>query len=131
MVLAAEVLHPLWVDLEQRRRLAVRPGVTGLAQVQLGADTDVASVRRKLLYDLHYVQHLNAWMDLRILVATAIYALGNLEKAGGPALPALEKLLMTTGIPAEIRETAQDAINIITGKEKLGKREQKKGEDKK
>src|SRR5262249_35904144 len=36
-----------------RERLAVRPGVTGLAQVQLPADTSVDSVRRKLAYDLH------------------------------------------------------------------------------
>jgi HEAT repeat protein len=60
-----------------------------------------------------------------------IYALGNLEKAGRPALPALEKILMTSGVSADIRETAQDAINIITGKEKLGKHQQKKAEDKK
>jgi lipopolysaccharide/colanic/teichoic acid biosynthesis glycosyltransferase len=62
---------------DYRRRLAVRPGVTGLAQVQLGADTDVASVRRKLLYDLHYIERLNWWLDVRILVATALYALRN------------------------------------------------------
>jgi lipopolysaccharide/colanic/teichoic acid biosynthesis glycosyltransferase len=60
-----------------RLRLAVRPGVTGLAQVQLGADTDVASVRRKLFYDLYYIEHLSPWTDLRILVATAFYALGD------------------------------------------------------
>src|SRR5262249_17904057 len=35
-----------------RDRLAVRPGVTGLAQVQLPPDTDVESVRRKLAYDI-------------------------------------------------------------------------------
>src|SRR5438477_230153 len=33
-----------------RSRLAVRPGVTGLAQVQLPADSDLESVRRKLQY---------------------------------------------------------------------------------
>src|SRR5262249_61128210 len=60
-----------------RQRLAVRPGVTGLAQVQLGADTDIASVRRKLLYDLHYIDHLGPWLDLRVLAATAVYVLAN------------------------------------------------------
>ena len=39
------------------QRLAVRPGVTGLAQVQLPADTDLGSVRRKLAHDLYYVRH--------------------------------------------------------------------------
>ena len=39
-----------------RERLAVRPGVTGLAQVQLAPDTDFESVRRKLAYDLYYIE---------------------------------------------------------------------------
>ena len=33
--------------------------MTGLAQVQLPADTDLADVRRKLPYDLYYVRHAN------------------------------------------------------------------------
>ena len=62
-------------ELEQalpgyRTRHAVLPGITGLAQVQLPPDTDLESVRRKLAYDLYYVQHLSLWLDLRILVAT-------------------------------------------------------------
>ena len=56
-------------------RRTVRPGVTGLAQVQLPPDTDLESVRRKLAYDLYYVQNRNLWLDLRLLVATAIYTL--------------------------------------------------------
>jgi lipopolysaccharide/colanic/teichoic acid biosynthesis glycosyltransferase len=59
-----------------RRRLAVRPGVTGLAQVQLPPDTDLASVRRKLDYDLFYVERMNSWLDVRILVATALKCVG-------------------------------------------------------
>jgi lipopolysaccharide/colanic/teichoic acid biosynthesis glycosyltransferase len=59
-----------------RRRLAVRPGVTGLAQVQLPADTDIGSVRRKLSYDLYYIEHLTPWMDLRLLFGTLFYAAG-------------------------------------------------------
>ena len=38
-----------------RKRLLVRPGVTGLAQVQLPPDTDLASDRRKIVYDLYYI----------------------------------------------------------------------------
>jgi lipopolysaccharide/colanic/teichoic acid biosynthesis glycosyltransferase len=60
-----------------RQRLAIRPGVTGLAQVQFSADTDVASVRRKVRHDRYYIEHLSPWMDLRILVATVAYVLGN------------------------------------------------------
>jgi lipopolysaccharide/colanic/teichoic acid biosynthesis glycosyltransferase len=60
-----------------RGRLAVRPGITGLAQVHLAADTDLESVRRKLIYDFHYIRHVNPWLDLRILIATFFYTLGD------------------------------------------------------
>ncbi len=68
-------------ELEQalpayRQRLLVRPGVTGLAQVQQSADTDLDSVRRKLAYDLYYIERLSPWLDLRLLFATAFYAVG-------------------------------------------------------
>ncbi|MHB1424336.1 MAG: sugar transferase [Gemmataceae bacterium] len=56
-------------------RLLVRPGMTGMAQVQLPPDTDVASVRRKLAYDLYYVRHVSFWLDLCILASTLLYLL--------------------------------------------------------
>jgi lipopolysaccharide/colanic/teichoic acid biosynthesis glycosyltransferase len=59
-----------------RQRLTVRPGVTGLAQVQLPPDTDLESVRRKLAHDLYYIRHLSPWLDLRLLLCTGFYALG-------------------------------------------------------
>ncbi len=59
-----------------RQRLNVRPGVTGLAQVQLPADTDLGSVEAKLAYDLYYIQSLSPWMDLKILAGTILYTLG-------------------------------------------------------
>jgi lipopolysaccharide/colanic/teichoic acid biosynthesis glycosyltransferase len=59
-----------------RQRLNVRPGVTGLAQVQLPPDTDITSVRRKLAHDLYYIQHLSPWLDLKLMACTGFYALG-------------------------------------------------------
>jgi lipopolysaccharide/colanic/teichoic acid biosynthesis glycosyltransferase len=59
-----------------RLRLLVRPGVSGLAQVQLRADTDLASVRRKLAYDLYYVGHASLWLDLRLALCTATAVFG-------------------------------------------------------
>lgn len=57
-------------------RLLARPGVTGLAQVQLPPDSDLASVRAKLGYDLYYLRHASLWLDLRILVATVFKVFG-------------------------------------------------------
>ncbi len=59
-----------------RERLVVRPGLTGLAQVQLPPDTDLGSVRRKLAYDLYYVERRSLWLDVRILLSTPFHVLG-------------------------------------------------------
>lgn len=56
-----------------RARLQVRPGLTGLAQVQLPPDTDLASVRLKLAYDLYYVRTVNPWLDARVALATLLH----------------------------------------------------------
>jgi lipopolysaccharide/colanic/teichoic acid biosynthesis glycosyltransferase len=68
-------------DLEKvvlcyRDRLRVRPGVTGLAQVQLPPDVDIDSVRRKLAYDLYYIERISPWLDLRIMMGTALGVCG-------------------------------------------------------
>ncbi len=59
-----------------RERLLVRPGLTGLAQVQLPPDTDLQSVRRKLAYDLYYIDNLSFLLDVRILFNTACKVVG-------------------------------------------------------
>jgi lipopolysaccharide/colanic/teichoic acid biosynthesis glycosyltransferase len=64
-----------------QERLSVRPGVTGLAQVQLPADTDLDSVRRKLAYDLYYIEQGGLWLDFRLLLATGFKVLG-MSRAG-------------------------------------------------
>ncbi|MEI8372299.1 MAG: sugar transferase [Planctomycetota bacterium] len=52
-------------------RLAVLPGVTGLAQINLPPDSGIDSVRRKLVLDLDYVHQGSLWLDLRIILCTA------------------------------------------------------------
>lgn len=58
------------------RRHAVRPGITGFAQVHLPPDTCVRSVRNKLVYDLFYVRHRSVRMELFVLLATGLKAVG-------------------------------------------------------
>jgi len=65
-----------------RERLLVRPGITGLAQVQLPPDTDLTSVRRKLAHDIYYMRKKNLWLDARIIVATALNVLCVPEAVG-------------------------------------------------
>ncbi len=59
-----------------RQRLRVRPGVTGLAQVQLPPDSDLDSVRIKTAYDLHYIHAVSAALDVRIAWATLFKLMG-------------------------------------------------------
>jgi lipopolysaccharide/colanic/teichoic acid biosynthesis glycosyltransferase len=59
-----------------RRRLTVRPGLTGLAQVQQPPDTDLHSVRRKLNFDLCYVEQVSLWLDFRLLLGTVLKCVG-------------------------------------------------------
>lgn len=53
-------------------RLAVRPGITGLAQINLPPDTDLMSVRRKLALDLKYIDESSFWLDARLLLCTLL-----------------------------------------------------------
>src|SRR4051794_6916612 len=57
-------------------RLRVRPGVTGFAQVQLPPDTTEESVRRKLTYDLYYIDAVNPWLDVCIVLCTVLKMVG-------------------------------------------------------
>jgi lipopolysaccharide/colanic/teichoic acid biosynthesis glycosyltransferase len=59
-----------------RGRLQVRPGITGLAQVHLPADSDIDSVRRKLMYDLHYLRRFSLLLDIKLMLCTALYLVG-------------------------------------------------------
>jgi len=57
------------------RRLEVKPGLTGLAQVEAGYDTSLESVRRKVNYDVEYIDNWTPWMDFKILCKTVIVVL--------------------------------------------------------
>lgn len=49
---------------ELKRRLSVRPGLTGLAQVRTRASRDNVE---KLHFDLEYIDRMNPWLDLTLL----------------------------------------------------------------
>ena len=53
-----------------RRRLKVRPGITGWAQIKYRYDQSVEDVKTKLKYDLFYIENMSWRMDLKILFNT-------------------------------------------------------------
>ena len=59
------------------RRLKVRPGVTGWAQVKHKYDESIEDVRKKIEYDLFYIENMSLRMDFKILLNTiAVVLLG-------------------------------------------------------
>lgn len=89
------------------QRHAVLPGITGLAQVHLPPDTDFESVRRKLNYDLYYVRRFGPWLDVRLLVCTALRALAIPFRIAGALCLVPSKIAVEGTVATPPRETTK------------------------
>jgi len=58
-----------------QRRLKVRPGITGWAQVKQKYDETLDDVKQKVRYDLFYIENMSLRMDFKILLNTAYHIL--------------------------------------------------------
>ena len=58
-----------------KRRLKVRPGITGWAQVKHKYDETVEDVKEKLKYDLFYIENMSLRMDFKIMFRTVFVML--------------------------------------------------------
>ncbi len=57
------------------RRLIVKPGITGWAQIKHKYDETIEDVRGKLRYDLYYIENMSVLLDLKIIVQTLLVGL--------------------------------------------------------
>jgi len=57
---------PLY-NKEQKRRHSIKPGITGLAQIN---GRNELSWQKKFEYDIEYVDNISFWLDLKILLLT-------------------------------------------------------------
>ena len=57
-------------------RQRTRPGITGLAQINLHYDQQLEDVRRKVALDLAYLRRQSVWEDLRIMLLTLPVMIG-------------------------------------------------------
>ena len=55
---------------DYEKRLAVKPGITGMAQVWHKYDETIRDVRKKIKYDLLYIKKYCLWTDILILLRT-------------------------------------------------------------
>ena len=53
-----------------QRRLNVRPGITGWAQIMGSYDTDLDNVENKLKLDFYYIENISIWLDIKIMIIT-------------------------------------------------------------
>jgi lipopolysaccharide/colanic/teichoic acid biosynthesis glycosyltransferase len=51
-------------------RQRTRPGITGWAQIKYRYDSCIDDVRKKVSFDLEYLQRRSLWVDIRIMVKT-------------------------------------------------------------
>lgn len=57
------------------KRLTVKPGITGWAQVKLEYDTSIEDVADKLKLDFYYIENMSLFLDLEILARTVFVVL--------------------------------------------------------
>jgi lipopolysaccharide/colanic/teichoic acid biosynthesis glycosyltransferase len=80
---------------EQRRRLSVRPGLTGLAQVKGRNSLDWAA---RIRLDIEYLERQSPWFDARILCGTVMTVM---QGSGVEGHPADDPLAAPPAEPAE------------------------------
>lgn len=90
------------------RRLSVVPGITGLAQINLPPDETINDVRRKQYLDLLYIDHTNAWLDIRMVLATSI------RMCGIPGEVVIRMLGLYRAIPKSLANQPAGAVHPIT-----------------
>jgi exopolysaccharide biosynthesis polyprenyl glycosylphosphotransferase len=66
-------------------RSVVRPGLTGWAQIRYGYANNLDEETEKMRYDLYYIKHRSAWLDVRILLATFAIVVRGRETPAAPA----------------------------------------------
>ena len=57
------------------RRIKMKPGITGWAQVKHKYDSSIEDVKQKVIYDLYYFENMSLNLDLKILLRTFLVVL--------------------------------------------------------
>ena len=92
---------------EERTRHSVRPGLSGLAQCN---GRNNMTWEKKFEYDLHYIEHISFWGDIKIIFKT------------------VAKVFARDGITEEGMATAMDLGDYLLQKGSLTKEEYDKGQ---
>ncbi len=96
-------------------RLSVKPGITGLAQIILPADSDLESVQKKLDLDLEYVQSGTLILDFKIALCTAIKMVGLRSSDAANWLGVMKHTTCQNGIDARVSTDTNCHADSDTG----------------
>lgn len=84
---------PLY-DATQRRRLDVKPGITGWAQIN---GRNAISWEEKFALDVWYVDHRTLWLDIKILLLTA-WKIAKREGISAPGEATMPRFMGSSGL---------------------------------
>ncbi|GIW87698.1 MAG: capsular polysaccharide biosynthesis protein [Isosphaeraceae bacterium] len=103
-----EIAQRIELEIPQfSERLAVKPGITGLAQIQQPPDLEIEDTRRKLALDLAYIETVCASSDLRILLGTVLHVLGLSGRS-------ITRLCQLPSLEEELLETRLDVPETVS-----------------
>jgi exopolysaccharide biosynthesis polyprenyl glycosylphosphotransferase len=88
-----EASTPFW-----SRRLLIKPGVTGWAQISCGYAADCDASANKLSYDLWYIRHRNLAVDVAVCLRTAGLLLSSLFQRRPKPDPSLARSVKESGL---------------------------------
>ncbi len=103
--------RPVFVDKlvkeipDYHARLAINPGITGLAQINLLPDATLNDAKKKQCLDLEYIETVSLHLDLRILACTALRIIG----IRGPSINHFLRVNRVVNLPTELEESDSPA----------------------
>ena len=93
-----------YMDKKQKHRNDVRPGITGLAQVN---GRQCINILERIKYDLVYIEHYSLWMDIKIVFLT------------------IKTVFTADGADAGKKEKIQDEIMTLKNQHRRKKKDMK------
>ena len=94
------------------RRLMVKPGITGMAQINLPPDTDLRSVERKQILDLYHIDNAGFWLDKRMVLLTAFRVL-SISNDRLTRLMGLDRKELVEHLPAESPDSTSTPLATL------------------
>ncbi len=73
--------RPFFVDILKKdipyyyKRLGIKPGITGWAQIKHKYDSSLDDVKEKLKYDFYYIENMSLKLDFKIMINTLLVIL--------------------------------------------------------